>query len=112
MILVESIESSRKEPERATPVHNVEVINSADLAKRWGVSEIWIRNQTRPSRTTDPIPFLRLAKKPEKTMTQAQYQKGSLYKRSGAWHARYREQMQQDDGSILSNDPALCMSLL
>ena len=61
---MESIESSRKESKSATPLYNVEVINSAQLAKRWGVSESWIRNQTRPSRTRDPIPFLRLAKKP------------------------------------------------
>jgi hypothetical protein len=46
------------------PMNQAEVIDSAELAKRWGVSETWIRNQTRPSRTSDPIPHLRLGKKP------------------------------------------------
>jgi len=39
-----------------------EVIDSPELAKRWSVSESWIRNQARPSRTSDPLPHLRLGK--------------------------------------------------
>ena len=43
----------------------IEVVDTAELAKRLGsVSESWVRDQTRPSRTSDPIPFLRLGKEP------------------------------------------------
>ena len=35
-----------------------EVIESAELAKRWRVPETWIRDQVR-TRATDPLPHLR-----------------------------------------------------
>ncbi len=35
-----------------------EVIDSAELAKRWSLPESWIREQTR-CRATDPIPCVR-----------------------------------------------------
>ena len=41
-----------------------EMIDSAELAKRWGVRQPWIQNQTGPSRTSDPIPHVRLGKQP------------------------------------------------
>jgi hypothetical protein len=40
---------------------NVEVIDSAELAKRWVVPETWVRDQVR-TRTQDPIPHVRLGK--------------------------------------------------
>jgi hypothetical protein len=38
-----------------------EVVDSAELAKRWGVPETWIRDQVR-RRALDPIPHVRLGK--------------------------------------------------
>jgi hypothetical protein len=38
-----------------------EIIDSAELAKRWSVPETWIRDQVR-SRALDPIPHVRLGK--------------------------------------------------
>jgi len=38
-----------------------EVIDSAELAKRWSLPESWIREQTR-SRASDPSPCLRFGK--------------------------------------------------
>jgi hypothetical protein len=52
----------RLEAERyvnASPVHQIyEVIDSAELAKRWNLPESWIREQTR-HRAADPIPCVR-----------------------------------------------------
>jgi hypothetical protein len=39
-----------------------EVINSADLAKRFGVPESWIRSRGNPKRTSDPIPHDKLGR--------------------------------------------------
>lgn len=38
-----------------------EVIDSAELAKRWRLPVTWIREQTR-SRATDPLPHIRLGR--------------------------------------------------
>jgi hypothetical protein len=38
-----------------------EVIDSAELAKRWSLPESWIREQTR-SLATDPLPCVRFGK--------------------------------------------------
>jgi hypothetical protein len=38
-----------------------EVIDSAELAKRWSLPESWIREQTR-CRATDPIPCVRVGR--------------------------------------------------
>ena len=38
-----------------------EVIDSAELAKRWSLPESWIREQTR-SRAADPLPCVRFGK--------------------------------------------------
>jgi len=40
----------------------IEVINSAKLARRLAVKESWVVDQSKPSRTSDPIPVLRLGK--------------------------------------------------
>jgi hypothetical protein len=40
----------------------VEVINSAELAKRLNVPETWVRSRTNPKRTNDPIPHFRLGR--------------------------------------------------
>jgi hypothetical protein len=40
-----------------------EVIDCAALAERWKVSEQWIRSHCQPSKTSDPIPCLRLGHK-------------------------------------------------
>ena len=39
----------------------MEIIDSAELAKRWGVPETWVRDQVR-KRAFDPIPHVRLGK--------------------------------------------------
>ena len=39
----------------------VEIIDSAELAKRWGVPETCVRDQVR-SRSQDPIPHVRFGK--------------------------------------------------
>jgi len=38
-----------------------EVLDTAELAKRWHVPESWIREQTR-CRATDPLPCVRLGR--------------------------------------------------
>jgi hypothetical protein len=38
-----------------------EIIDSAELAKRWGVPETWVRDQVR-RRALDPIPHVRFGK--------------------------------------------------
>jgi len=43
------------------PEITYEVIDSAELAKRWSLPESWIREQTR-SRASDPLPCLRFGK--------------------------------------------------
>jgi len=40
----------------------VEVIDSAELAKRLNVPETWVRSRSNPKRTNDPIPHLRLGR--------------------------------------------------
>jgi hypothetical protein len=40
----------------------VEVINSAELAKRLGVPETWVRSRSNPRRTTDPIPHYKFGR--------------------------------------------------
>ena len=40
----------------------VEVIDSAELAKRLNVPETWIRSRTNSKRTRDPIPHLRFGR--------------------------------------------------
>jgi hypothetical protein len=42
-------------------VADQEIIDSTELAKRWGVPESWVRDQVR-SRAQDPIPHLRFGK--------------------------------------------------
>jgi hypothetical protein len=41
---------------------SVEVIDSAELAKRLNVPETWIRSRTNSKRTCDPIPHLRFGR--------------------------------------------------
>lgn len=41
----------------SVPAGCFEIIDSAELAKRWNVPESWIRDQVR-SRAQDPIPHL------------------------------------------------------
>ena len=41
--------------------NNYEVIDSQELAKRWGIPTSWVREQTR-SRATDPLPHVRLGR--------------------------------------------------
>jgi hypothetical protein len=40
----------------------IELINSAELAKRLNVPETWVRSRTNPKRTNDPIPHFRLGR--------------------------------------------------
>jgi hypothetical protein len=39
----------------------MEIIDSTELAKRWGVPETWVRDQVR-RRAQDPIPHIRFGK--------------------------------------------------
>src|SRR5215510_3495085 len=43
-------------------MHQVEVIDSTELAKRLNVPETWVRSRTNAKRTSDPIPHLRLGR--------------------------------------------------
>jgi hypothetical protein len=43
-------------------MNQVEVIDSAELAKRLNVPETWVRSQTNAKRTSDPIPHFRLGR--------------------------------------------------
>lgn len=43
------------------PRSDYEVIDSAELAKRWSLPESWIREQTR-CRAADPLPCIRFGK--------------------------------------------------
>jgi len=45
--------------EETRPISRCEIIDSAELARRWNLPVTWIREYTR-SRTSDPIPHLRL----------------------------------------------------
>jgi hypothetical protein len=49
-------------PKEKSFVIPVEVIDSAELAKRLNVPETWVRSRTNPKRTSDPIPHLRLGR--------------------------------------------------
>jgi hypothetical protein len=40
----------------------VEVINSAELARRLGVPESWVRSRSNPKRTDDPIPHYKFGR--------------------------------------------------
>ena len=40
----------------------VEVINSAELARRLGVPESWVRSRSNPKRTSDPIPHYKFGR--------------------------------------------------
>jgi len=43
-------------------MHEVEVIDSHELAKRLNVPETWVRSRTNSKRTDDPIPHLRFGR--------------------------------------------------
>jgi hypothetical protein len=45
----------------ATP-RGVEMINSAELARRLGVPESWVRSRSNPNRTADPIPHYKFGR--------------------------------------------------
>ena len=47
--------------EEATPISRCEIIDSAELARRWNVPETWIREYTR-CRTQNTIPHIRLGR--------------------------------------------------
>ena len=47
--------------EETTPISRCEIIDSAELARRWNVPEPWIREYTR-CRTQDTIPHIRLGR--------------------------------------------------
>jgi hypothetical protein len=40
----------------------VEMINSAELARRLGVPESWVRSRSNPNRTADPIPHYKFGR--------------------------------------------------
>ena len=41
---------------------HIEVIDSAELAKRLNVPETWVRSRSNANRTDDPIPHLRFGR--------------------------------------------------
>ena len=43
-------------------VSQIEVLTAAELAARLKVRESWVVEQTKPSRTSDPIPAVRFGK--------------------------------------------------
>lgn len=44
------------------PYTVTEIIDVRELARRWQVPASWVREYTRPERTDDPIPHVRLGK--------------------------------------------------
>jgi hypothetical protein len=52
----------REGRECANSKRSSEVINSAELAQRLKVKESWVVDQSKRSRTSDPIPIFRLGK--------------------------------------------------
>ncbi len=48
--------------ERTRPRFVAEIVDAKELASRWQVPVSWIREYTRPDRTDDPIPHVRLGK--------------------------------------------------
>lgn len=56
------IEHSRRQAEHPMNQTQVEVIDSAELAKRLNVPETWVRSRTNRKRTSDPIPHLRFGR--------------------------------------------------
>jgi hypothetical protein len=44
------------------PFDVAEIIDAKELARRWQVPPSWVREYTRPDRTDDPIPHVRLGK--------------------------------------------------
>jgi len=51
----------RQNGRHATP-SQAEVINSAELARRLGVPESWVRSRSNPKRTDDPIPHYKFGR--------------------------------------------------
>ena len=43
-------------------VKDLEVLTSAELAQRLKIKDSWVVDQSKPSRTSDPIPVFRLGK--------------------------------------------------
>jgi hypothetical protein len=54
--------SSRSPQEKPVLSAALEVIDSAELAKRLSIPESWIRSRTNHNRTSDPIPHYRLGR--------------------------------------------------
>ena len=54
--------SSRSPQEKPVLSGAIEVIDSAELAKRLSIPESWIRSRTNHNRTSDPIPHYRLGR--------------------------------------------------
>jgi hypothetical protein len=54
-------DDQKRSKEQLTDDGPFEIIDAKELAARWKVPETWIRDQVR-SRTTDPIPCVRLGK--------------------------------------------------
>jgi len=54
--------SSRSPQEKPAVPVAIEVIDSAELAKRLSIPESWIRSRTNRNRTSDPIPHYRLGR--------------------------------------------------
>jgi hypothetical protein len=52
---------NREQPEPASAFH-YEVLTTAELAERLKVKESWVVDQSKRSRTADPIPIFRLGK--------------------------------------------------
>ena len=50
------------EKNRRDELLEVEVINSAELARRLGVPESWVRSRSNPKRTNDPIPHYKFGR--------------------------------------------------
>src|ERR1700746_2954268 len=111
-----------------------EVLDSSELARRLKVRESWAIDQSKRSRTSDPIPVFRLgehrrdrggspemsdwlARRADHTTTRKagpsksqrrvlMAQQGSLYAENGSWFVRYWEIVRQPDGSLKRKHPA------
>ena len=51
-----------RSPQRVFMSNAIEIIDAAEMAARLKVKESWIVEESKPSRTSDPIPVFRLGK--------------------------------------------------
>jgi predicted DNA-binding transcriptional regulator AlpA len=57
-----SIAPADRAPQQVLMSSTIEIIDAAEMAARLKVKESWVIEESKPSRTSDPIPVFRLGK--------------------------------------------------